>query len=341
MQNIIKYIVKKIKFRKKVKFDYSVTVSLDSKFEGYNYIYSRTFFSGSLGFGSYISSDCSLVAYIGRYSSIGPHVRSNEGVHPTRAPYVSTCAMFFSTRKQNGHTFASCKTFEETKPFPIIGNDCWIGENAFLCPGIKIGDGAIVYAGAVVTKDVPPYTIVAGVPAKVIRKRYDDYIIHFLLDVKWWYKSPKWLQEHWTLFCDIDKFINALHPCGIIYKGTCDLFKKFIQHYGSKISLIFPVFDNISVDVVFESNSKNELYSNGLPIEIKLINNKIYNYRILFNELLCKEKKLSYNEVDALLVLAICDEFEVSNSNQIMSIEIASKIIEEKLISSALTKVHK
>lgn len=67
-----------------------------------------------------------------------------------------------------------------------VGNDVWIGHEALLMPAITIGDGAIIASRSVVTKDVPPYTIVAGNPAKVIRKRFDDTTIMNLLEIKWW-----------------------------------------------------------------------------------------------------------------------------------------------------------
>lgn len=68
----------------------------------------------------------------------------------------------------------------------IIGNDVWIGYEAIILSGVTIGDGAIIGTRAVVTKDVPPYTIVGGVPAKPIRKRFDDITIARLLELKWW-----------------------------------------------------------------------------------------------------------------------------------------------------------
>lgn len=68
----------------------------------------------------------------------------------------------------------------------MIGNDVWIGYDAIIMPGVKIGDGAIIGTRAVVTKDIPPYTIVGGVPAKPIRKRFDDKTIEKLLSIKWW-----------------------------------------------------------------------------------------------------------------------------------------------------------
>ncbi|MCI8771734.1 MAG: CatB-related O-acetyltransferase [Lachnospiraceae bacterium] len=68
----------------------------------------------------------------------------------------------------------------------IIGNDVWIGYEAVILSGVTIGDGAIIGTRAVVTKDIPPYTIVGGVPAKPIRKRFDDVTIARLLELKWW-----------------------------------------------------------------------------------------------------------------------------------------------------------
>lgn len=92
-------------------------------------------------------------------------------------------------------------------PPPInIGNDCWIGQNVFLVGGITIGDGAIVLANATVTKDVPPYAIVGGVPAKIIRYRYNEQTIEFFLSKKWWNKPIEWLEKHSECLCDITKF---------------------------------------------------------------------------------------------------------------------------------------
>ena len=71
----------------------------------------------------------------------------------------------------------------------IIGNDVWIGQNATIMPGVKIGDGAIIGLGSVVASDVEPYTIVAGNPARPIRKRFDNELIDLLLQLKWWDKD--------------------------------------------------------------------------------------------------------------------------------------------------------
>lgn len=91
-----------------------------------------------------------------------------------------------------------------------IGNDVWIGRRAIIMPGIKIGDGAIVGAGAIVTKDVPPYAIVAGNPAKLIRYRFSESQIESLLAIRWWeWSDEKIRAEQPSFFGSIDDFIAA------------------------------------------------------------------------------------------------------------------------------------
>jgi virginiamycin A acetyltransferase len=80
----------------------------------------------------------------------------------------------------------------------IVGNDVWIGHNATIMPGVKIGSGSIIRASAVVTKDVPDYCIVGGNPAKIIKKRFDDTIIAKLLKIQWW----NWSDE--KIFANIE-----------------------------------------------------------------------------------------------------------------------------------------
>lgn len=89
-----------------------------------------------------------------------------------------------------------------------IGNDVWIGWNAVIMPGVTIGDGAIVAAGAVVTHDVPCYAIVGGVPAKVIKKRFSDEIIKQLMKIKWWNWPDEKIKENLELFYKPEKFVE-------------------------------------------------------------------------------------------------------------------------------------
>lgn len=91
----------------------------------------------------------------------------------------------FGTWEQN----APAQSDLPLKGDTVVGNDVWIGQNATILPGVHIGDGAIIGANAVVASDVEPYTIVAGNPAKLIRKRFDDELTALLLEFKWWDKS--------------------------------------------------------------------------------------------------------------------------------------------------------
>jgi len=90
----------------------------------------------------------------------------------------------------------------------IIGNDVWIGTNAIIMDDITIGDGAIIGAGTIVTKDVKPYSIVVGNPAKHLRFRFEEDEINFLLEFKWWDKDLTWIEENYTKFHDIKSFVK-------------------------------------------------------------------------------------------------------------------------------------
>ena len=202
---ILAFVWLHIKWRGKLQFGIFSTIGRHSTFEGANKIYPHTQFWGSMGYGSYIGYHCNVIANIGRFCSIADHVRTNVGVHPITSPFATTSPMYFSILKQNGYTFANRIKFDEIKEPSTIGNDVWIGENVFFAGGLKIDDGAVVLAGAVVTKDVPPYAVVGGVPAKVIKYRYDEDTIRFLLALKWWNMDVEWLRSNWELLCDIDK----------------------------------------------------------------------------------------------------------------------------------------
>lgn len=183
---------------------------LKTVFEGNNVIGDNTLFSGFLGYGSYIGKNANIEAYIGRFCSIGSGIETVLGNHPSR-DFVSTHPAFFSTKKQAGFTYVEKCIFDEvsyakgTKYPVIIGNDVWIGQGCKLLNGITIGDGAIIAAGAVVTKDVEPYTIVGGIPAKVIRRRFSSEDIDFLVRFAWWNKPINWIEEHASLFSNIDR----------------------------------------------------------------------------------------------------------------------------------------
>ena len=197
-------------------FDFSNNIGRNSSFEGFSKLGQGTTFSGTLGRCSYIGPNCYIGASVGRFTSIASGCRTIVGQHPYTYPYVSTSPVFFSLLKQCGTTFVNKQQFiesryadETNKISVIIGNDCWINANVSIISGVTIGDGAVVLAGAVVTKDVPPYAIVGGVPAKVIKYRYSEEDIQFLLNVQWWNKDISWLKEYSCKFVDFASFKNC------------------------------------------------------------------------------------------------------------------------------------
>lgn len=103
----------------------------------------------------------------------------------------------------------------------VIGNDVWIAANACICRGVSVGTGAVIAAGAVVTRDVEPYTIAAGVPARPIRKRFPDQVIARLLDSRWWELPAQVIRAHYALFnaAPSDESLDALEELHRRYFG--------------------------------------------------------------------------------------------------------------------------
>ena len=132
---------------------------------------------------SYVSRGTKIInTKIGRYCSIGPECRINMGQHPMNL--LGTSPIFYASRNKLG----ICIDPREYTEFRNvdIGNDIWIGSQVTILGGVQIGDGAIVAAGSVVTKDVSPFSVVAGVPAKIIKMRFTAEIIDLLKEARWW-----------------------------------------------------------------------------------------------------------------------------------------------------------
>lgn len=207
------------------KYDVSIGLSADvtlgTQFEGRNHIGESSLVSGAwIGLGSYISKNSEISrSRIGRFCSIGQNVRLGMGLHPTQG-FVSTHPAFFARRNSAGFSFVDADSFESHKYIScestveryevIVGNDVWLGNNVKVMDGVRIGDGAVVGLGSIVTKDIEPYSINVGSPAKKKGYRFNEDQRKFLLDFKWWNRDIEWIEKQAYLFSDIEKFIKSL-----------------------------------------------------------------------------------------------------------------------------------
>lgn len=175
--------------------------------------------NGCLGYASYLGMYSDLSGCkVGKFSSIAQNVKIIVGRHPVKG-FVSTYPAFYSTKFGGGEewTFVKQTKFEEyewtddqRKFYAEIGNDVWIGADVSLLQGCVIHDGAVVATGAVVTKDVPPYAVVGGVPAHVIGYRFTEEERSYLLKTKWWELDPKELQDMADAFEDFEVFRKVM-----------------------------------------------------------------------------------------------------------------------------------
>lgn len=159
----------------------------------------------SMGAYSFCGYDCELLdCRIGKYCSIANRVQIGGARHPLE--WVGMSPVFYSDRDSIKKKYSTFKR-KSGKP-TVIGNDVWIGLGAFIKEGVTIGNGAVIGTGAMITKDVLPYEIVAGNPAKRIRFRFSEQIIKELLDLEWWNFKEDKLQALAKYIKDPEKFIE-------------------------------------------------------------------------------------------------------------------------------------
>ncbi len=211
LTDIVRYLYNKWRLRgRNVRFPLSARVGAHAKAEGDNNFGANSDIGGEIGCGTYFDRNASFNGRIGRFCSVGENFRTVHGVHPYTYPFATTSPMFFSLQNRSHATFADSQDFEESRnvagtDFPVvIGNDVWINSCVTIVAGVTVGDGAVLLAGSVVTKDVPPYAIVGGVPARVLRYRFRPADIDYLLRLRWWDKDIAWLRANRRLLCDFD-----------------------------------------------------------------------------------------------------------------------------------------
>jgi acetyltransferase-like isoleucine patch superfamily enzyme len=120
---------------------------------------------------------------------------------------VSTHPCFYANNK-GFKSFADKMYYSEEQGEVHIGNDVWIGSDVSILNNVKIGNGAIVALGSIVTKDVPDYAIVAGIPAKIIKYRFSNEDINALLKINWWDLETSLLERNYKDFHDLNSFIK-------------------------------------------------------------------------------------------------------------------------------------
>ncbi|MFT4071120.1 MAG: CatB-related O-acetyltransferase [Dysgonamonadaceae bacterium] len=207
----MKWLITKIKYQRKYKYlrvGYKSKLS-EVKFGEYNWIGQNVHvINSSVGDFSYIS-DSSVICEttIGKFCSIGPNVRTAPGKHPTHT-FVSTHPALFSNPPYCIKNFQE-RDFHNPERNVRIGNDVWVCANVVIADGVSIGDGAIIGANSVVTSNVEPYTIVGGIPARQIRKRFEQEDIDTLIKSKWWDKNLDWIEAN------ADRFLNIKDFCRI------------------------------------------------------------------------------------------------------------------------------
>lgn len=163
--------------------------------------------NSSIGSYSYTGQYCFIQnTEVGRFVSIAAMVRLGPTNHP-----CDRASQHMFTYNGGGYGFPATETeflAARKEKKTIIGNDVWIGHGAVVQAGLKIGDGAVIGSGAVVTKDVPPYAIVGGVPAKIIKYRFEPEIAAALQKIAWWNWSREELEERYLDFrLPIEEFV--------------------------------------------------------------------------------------------------------------------------------------
>lgn len=155
---------------------------------------------------SYVANNSSASnVKVGRFCSIGPNFCCGLGIHPIDG--VSTSPMFYSTCRQNGFSLCDNNKIEEFR-HSNIGHDVFIGANVTVLDGVSIGTGAVIGAGAVVTHDIPPYAVAVGVPAKIVKYRFDPDTVERLLSSEWWLYEDR-LEGVEQYFFDIESFLSC------------------------------------------------------------------------------------------------------------------------------------
>lgn len=166
-------------------------------------------FNCSIGAYSYVQENTAIYyGDVGPFCSIARNITVGLFVHPTFM--VSSSPVFYDNTQKLPRFFVDENLFQEKMPRTKIEADVWIGEGVKIKAGVSIGVGSVIGAGSVVTKDVPPYTIAAGVPCRPIKRRFEDKICERLEASQWWKMSEMELLNYAKLFSSPEAFLRTL-----------------------------------------------------------------------------------------------------------------------------------
>lgn len=188
IQRFVKHLLHKIKYHrinKSLRLGYA-SLAYNCQFGNHNIVYDNTtLVNVIIGDYTYIGGNCKINnTSIGKFCSLGEEIKIGLGMHPL---HLRSTFPGFYAKDSSYYGVEPEYEYNGAQHLPIeIGNDVWIGTRATILDGVKVGHGAIIAAGAVVTKDVPPYAVVGGVPAKIIKYRFNEQQISELLSSKWW-----------------------------------------------------------------------------------------------------------------------------------------------------------
>ena len=155
-------------------------------------------FNSTIDSFSYIGPKSEVIcADIGKFCSIAQSCAIGLASHSIKN--ISTSPIFTEEKNGTGYTWTKQTTFTQNNRV-TIGNDVWIGTKVIVMGGVKIGNGAIIGAGSIVTKDIPDYAIAVGIPAKVIKYRFDRLVIEKLIELQWWNLPEKKINEYIQVF---------------------------------------------------------------------------------------------------------------------------------------------
>lgn len=188
---------------------YGAIVGAGSKLGRFNVIFKDAIIiESTLGDHTYVQQRTTVSnADIGKFGSIAAGVTIGLSQHAMQG--VSTHPSFYLKNTPLAKTYSDRDCFVTTQR-TLVGHDVWIGQNAVIMSGVKLGTGCVIAACAVVTRDVPDYAVVAGVPAKIIKYRFDESLRRALLESQWWCMPEPWLEENHALFSEPERLLEAL-----------------------------------------------------------------------------------------------------------------------------------